>query len=55
MPVPTVTMPYMVGSSVEVISTDRAHLKHRMTSMLAMGLSMLVRSELLEKSESEDE
>lgn len=51
---PTVTMPYMVGSSVDVISTDLAHLKHRITSMLATGRSMLmlVRPE---KSESEEE
>lgn len=52
---PTVTMPYIVGSSVEVISTERAHLKQRMTSMLATGRSMLVRRELEEKSESEEE
>lgn len=55
MPVPTVTMPYMSGRSVVVISTERAHLMQRITSGRATGRSMLARTELAEMSELEEE
>lgn len=48
-------MPYMLGESVVVISTERAHLMQRMTSGRAMGRSMLARTELAEMSESDEE
>lgn len=56
MPVPTVTIPYIAGVSVEVISVKRAHLMHLISSMLATGLSRLTRDDdVEEKSESEEE
>lgn len=55
MPVPTLIMPYMLASSVVVISTQRAQRRQRMISIEAMGRSMLARTELAETSESDDE
>lgn len=52
MPVPTVTIPYMAGESVDVISVARAHRMQRISWMLATGRSRLMR---MGKSESEDE
>lgn len=56
------TMPLELTSSVEVVSTDRAHRRHRSTSTETTGRvdeSMLCRTEEfepeLEKSESDDE
>lgn len=51
---PTVTIPYMAGVSVEVISVERAHRMQRISWMLAIGRSMLERYELA-TSESEEE
>lgn len=53
MPVPTVTIPYIAGVSVEVISVALAHRMQRISWMQAIGRSKLVRRE--PKSESEEE
>jgi hypothetical protein len=55
MPVPTLIMPYMLASSVVVISTQRAQRRQRMISIDATGRSMLARTELPETSESDEE
>ncbi|KAI3400885.1 hypothetical protein diail_1576 [Diaporthe ilicicola] len=55
MPVPTRIIPYMLASSVVVISTLRAQRRQRMISIEATGRSMLALTELAETSESEDE
>ena len=57
---PIWTIPEELGSSVEVISSARAHLRHRRTSTEAMGCaeSMLCRTDdddVEDRSESEDE
>jgi hypothetical protein len=48
-------MPYMLASSVVVISTERAQRKQRMISIEAMGRSRLARTDSVETSESDDE
>ncbi|ROV93060.1 hypothetical protein VSDG_07334 [Cytospora chrysosperma] len=48
-------MPYMLASSVVVISTERAQRKQRMISIEAMGRSRLARTESVETSESDDD
>lgn len=60
--VPMRTMPLLLTSSVDVVSTDRAHRRHRRTSTDTTGLddeSMLCRTEEPdlddERSESDDE
>lgn len=56
--VPIWTIPEELGSSVEVISSARAHLRHRSTSTETMGgvESMLCLTDDVEdRSESEDE
>lgn len=56
------TMPLVLTSSVEVVSTDRAHRRHRSTSTETTGLvdeSMLCRTQESDlddgRSESDDE